>query len=445
MDVNDDFMSAHLRETNANMKEIDMAGPQFSTANEARFELTPPSIQKQFENEEQELLFKQFMEHNNVNLLLLLSLLSTNLYSAPNTPLTSGTLHTKHGHNTTNLDSDSLKILLLDIYKDAKGDWYLKDTVSSKTVKVSGAKKQLLSFATIKAARVRNTFQQTIPKYPFKANVVVRQQVENIEMEILHESATGAEIAQEIETVLDSDLLTLEQKKEMREIHENVMTLDAKVKGIRLSEQYFKSEKEKVQKQLEDAQKSKSDANIIKALKEELKQYETQEIIYRQSRLSFEERAKTQLERIKESFLEAIDSIPLRVRISELFRKERVTIASLITAIGMTITGIALAMKLTLIPGKPPGKPLPPPDKPPPPPAKSKIKDALLTLGDWLKDLASKSASAVPGLIASNVSFRLTKAGEVVGFFAEHLFILIIAIVGIFVDLVIRRPTVHSV
>ena len=27
-------------------------------------------------------------------------LLSTNLYSAPNTPLTSGTLHTKHGHNT---------------------------------------------------------------------------------------------------------------------------------------------------------------------------------------------------------------------------------------------------------------------------------------------------------------------------------------------------------
>ena len=42
--------------------------------------------------------------------------------------------------------------------------------------------------------------------------------------------------------------------------------------------------------------KSKSDANIIKALEDELKQYETQEIIYRQSRLSFEERAKTQLD-----------------------------------------------------------------------------------------------------------------------------------------------------
>ena len=75
--------------------------------------------------------------------------------------------------------------------------------------------------------------------------------------------------------MIDSDLLTPQQKREMRGQQENVMTLDAKVKGIRLSEQYFKSEKEKVQKQLEDAHKNKSDANIIKALEEELKQYET--------------------------------------------------------------------------------------------------------------------------------------------------------------------------
>ena len=35
-------------------------------------------------------------------------------------------------------------------------------------------------------------------------------------MKILHESATGAEIAQDAETVLDSDLLTTKQKREMR-------------------------------------------------------------------------------------------------------------------------------------------------------------------------------------------------------------------------------------
>ena len=112
-------------------------------------------------------------------------------------------------------------------------------------------------------------------------------------MKILHESVTGAEIAQDIESVLDGDLLTPHQKIEMRGLQENVMTLDAKVKGIRVSEQYFKSEKEKVHKQLDDANKNKSYASIIRALEEELKQYETQENIYRQSRLSFEERAKT--------------------------------------------------------------------------------------------------------------------------------------------------------
>ena len=46
-----------------------------------------------------------------------------------------------------------------------------------------------------------------------ETNVVVRQQVENIEMKILDESATEAEIAQDIETVLDNDLLTSEQKE----------------------------------------------------------------------------------------------------------------------------------------------------------------------------------------------------------------------------------------
>ena len=149
-------------------------------------------------------------------------------------------------HNNVNVDSDSLKIVLLDVYKDSKDDWYLKDSVSYKTVKISGAKKQSLSFSTIKAAWVRNTFQQqTFMKYPIETNVVVRQQVKNIEMKILHESATGAEIAQDIETVLDSDLLTSEQKREMRGLQENVMSLDAKVKGIRVSEQYLSLRRKK--------------------------------------------------------------------------------------------------------------------------------------------------------------------------------------------------------
>ena len=101
MDVNDDFMSAYIRETNAVIEEIDMAGLQ-SAQDEARFELSPPSIQLQLEIEEKESFFKSFMEHNNVN-----------------------------------LDSDSLKILLLDVYKDFKGDWYLKDSLVLKRSKLA--------------------------------------------------------------------------------------------------------------------------------------------------------------------------------------------------------------------------------------------------------------------------------------------------------------------
>lgn len=165
-------------------------------------------------------------------------------------------------------------------------DWYLKDIVSSKVIKISGANKQPLSSATLKAAWVRNIFtsHETIPKYPFEVNVVIRQQVEYIKMKILNLAATGAEIVKEIETVLHSDVLTPQQKRKMRGLQENGMTLDIKIRGIRISEQYFKSEKETVQKQLEDARKAKADEKIIKALEDELKRFETQEIICRHTR-----------------------------------------------------------------------------------------------------------------------------------------------------------------
>ena len=54
--VNDDFMSAHIRETNTDVEEIDMARLQL-VQDETRFELTSPSIQKQFETEENESFF----------------------------------------------------------------------------------------------------------------------------------------------------------------------------------------------------------------------------------------------------------------------------------------------------------------------------------------------------------------------------------------------------
>ena len=50
-------------------------------------------------------------------------------------------------------------------------------------------------------------------------------------------------------------------------------------------------------------------------------------------------------------------------------------------------------------------------------------------LGDGLETLGAKAASALPGLIGAIVSFLFKAAGSVIGFLAEHTWILILAVV----------------
>jgi hypothetical protein len=49
------------------------------------------------------------------------------------------------------------------------------------------------------------------------------------------------------------------------------------------------------------------------------------------------------------------------------------------------------------------------------------VRDALKKLAGYVKELEKKGAAALPGLIGSVGSFILRKAGEVVGYVAEHL------------------------
>ena len=50
-------------------------------------------------------------------------------------------------------------------------------------------------------------------------------------------------------------------------------------------------------------------------------------------------------------------------------------------------------------------------------------------LGNGLKALGSKAASALPGLIGAIVSFLFKAAGSAIGFLAEHTWLLILAVV----------------
>ena len=61
-------------------------------------------------------------------------------------------------------------------------------------------------------------------------------------------------------------------------------------------------------------------------------------------------------------------------------------------------------------------------------------------LGNGLKTLGAKAASALPGLIGAIVSFLFKAAGSVIGFFAEHTWLLILAVVAfLFQKLMIKR------
>ena len=60
-------------------------------------------------------------------------------------------------------------------------------------------------------------------------------------------------------------------------------------------------------------------------------------------------------------------------------------------------------------------------------------------LGKGRKDVGSKVASALPGLIGTIVSFLFKAAGQAIGFLAEHTWLLILAVVAFLVEKYIKK------
>ena len=99
------------------------------------------------------------------------------------------------------------------------------------------------------------------------------------------------------------------------------------------------------------------------------------------------------------------DRRSLRERIKEIFKKHGVTLTAIILAAGATI-GAVIGV----------------------------ITNALKKLGkglaNGLKTLGQKAASALPGLIGAIASFLFKAAASVIGFLAEHTWLLILAVVA---------------
>ena len=107
-------------------------------------------------------------------------------------------------------------------------------------------------------------------------------------------------------------------------------------------------------------------------------------------------------------------ALSLRERVKEIFKKYGVTVTAIVLAAGVTIGAVIGAITNAL---RATGK----------------------ALGKGLKDIGSKVASALPGLIGSIVSFLFKAAGQAISFLAEHTWLLILAVVAFVVEKYIKK------
>ena len=141
------------------------------------------------------------------------------------------------------------------------------------------------------------------------------------------------------------------------------------------------------------------------------------------------EALRSQISRIRETLHRILHKdTTLGERIRTLFREQGITIASILTALGMTISTIVLALT-----GGSGGGAAPP--QPPQPPGKGGVKDwlkkHLRSLGRILAKLAGKAAAALPGIIGSIVSWLLSLLGKTAVWLSSNLWAVLLAVGGL--------------
>ena len=139
---------------------------------------------------------------------------------------------------------------------------------------------------------------------------------------------------------------------------------------------------------------------------------------------------KNQLMSFKETISKVLDKdTSLGERIWTLFREQGITIASILTAIGMAIFILVEA----LLPGDggtvaSGGGESPPKDKAG---LKEWIRSKLKALASLLGRLGVKAAEALPGIIGGIISWILNRAKDVVGWVSQNLWVLVVGIGGL--------------
>ena len=144
-------------------------------------------------------------------------------------------------------------------------------------------------------------------------------------------------------------------------------------------------------------------------------------------------RLKNQIMSFKETIAKVLDSnTSLAEKIWTLFREQGITIASILTAIGMAIGVLIEALlpgggctgSASVVVG---GRPPPKDEKG----LKEWIRSKLKVLASLLGQLRIKAAEALPGIIRAIISWVLNKAADVVGWVSQNVWALVVGIGGL--------------
>ena len=155
-------------------------------------------------------------------------------------------------------------------------------------------------------------------------------------------------------------------------------------------------------------------------------------------------RLKNQISSFKEMIAKVLDKdTSLGEKIRTLFREQGITIASILTAIGMAIGVLVEA----LLPGGGGaisggsaisgggGEPPPKDEKC----LKKWIRNKLKALASILGKLGMKAAEELPGIIGGIISWILNRAKDVVGWVSQNLWALIVGIGGLIYTYMVTR------
>ena len=209
-----------------------------------------------------------------------------------------------------------------------------------------------------------------------------------------------------------------ELSSEMTRMRDSLVNNEAKLSEL---EEHLAKDRLKLEEAPDEATRNRI-AERIKGLEEEM-------TTHRENASGNREALRSQISRIRETLHRILhEDKTLAERIRTLFREQGITVVSILTALGMIISTIVLAL-----PGGSGSGAAPP--QPPQPPGKGGVKEwfkkHLQTLGRILAKLAGKAAAALPGIIGSIVSWLLSLLGKTAVWLSSNLWAVLLAVGGL--------------